>query len=189
MKSVFFLRHTPGGGTSGPSAKVITDVLTFNSASGMFRDPGFRLLICENGRIAGLSFERGDADPFSLALSMYLAHYENGLDFWDMRRNRGVGTFGGSEDHTAIILGERDRMLFCRDFTGSSRPTERAAPSRREPGSVRALGDYEVRRRVRGEPEVRRPAAFAPAVDTRRSFRLEYATCRQHYPNPLEGGF
>ena len=64
VKSVFFCDIPLGGGTSGSSAKVITDVLTFTSASGVFRDPGFRLLIRENGRKAGLSLERGDADPF-----------------------------------------------------------------------------------------------------------------------------
>ena len=131
MKSVFFCDLPLGGGTSGSSAKAITDVLTFTSASGVFRDPGFRLLIRENGRKAGLSFERGDADPFSFALSMYLAHYENGLDFGDLRINRRVGTFGGSEDHTAIILGERDRMLFCRDFN-------RELPADRKGGALEA---------------------------------------------------
>jgi galactokinase len=30
-----------------------------------------------------------------------------------MRGDLGVGTFGGSEDHTAIILGSRDELLFC----------------------------------------------------------------------------
>jgi galactokinase len=129
VKSVFNCDIPLGGGTSGSSAKLITDVLTFTSASGVFGDPGFRLLIRENGRKAGLSLERGDADPFSLALSMYLAHFENGLDFGDLRGNRGVGTFGGSEDHTAIILGERDRMLFCR-FCPTEVLKRLAAPAR-----------------------------------------------------------
>jgi galactokinase len=129
VKSVFLCDIPLGGGTSGSSAKVITDVLTFTSVSGVFDDPGFRLLIRENGRKAGLSLDRGDADPFSLALSMYLAHYENGLDFGDLRGDRGVGTFGGSEDHTAIILGERGRMLFCR-FCPTEIIKRLAVPSR-----------------------------------------------------------
>jgi galactokinase len=45
---------------------------------------------------------------------MYLAHYENGLDFGLLKGDRGVGTFGGSEDHTAILLGRRNTLLFCR---------------------------------------------------------------------------
>jgi galactokinase len=114
VKSVFFSDIPLGGGTSGSSAKLVTDVLTFTSPSGVFRDPVFRSLVRENGGKAGLAFDRADADPFSLSLSMYLAHFENGLDFGDLKGDRGVGTFGGSEDHTAILLGERDRMLFCR---------------------------------------------------------------------------
>ena len=42
-----------------------------------------------------------------------------------------MGTFGGSEEHTAIILGERDRMLFCRDFN-------RELPADRKGGALEA---------------------------------------------------
>jgi galactokinase len=37
------------------------------------------------------------------ALAEYLGCIENGLDFGSMTGDRGVGTFGGSQDHTAIL--------------------------------------------------------------------------------------
>jgi galactokinase len=41
-------------------------------------------------------------------LAMYLAVVENGLSFRDLPGHRGVGTFGGSEDHTAILCCEEE---------------------------------------------------------------------------------
>jgi galactokinase len=39
----------------------------------------------------------------SIDLAMYLAVVENGLSFRELIGSRGVGTFGGSEDHAAIL--------------------------------------------------------------------------------------
>jgi len=112
---VVFLGDIPiGGGTSGSSSKVISDFLTFASCSELLDNSGFKSLIVENGRKAGIKLDQKGMDNFLLSLSMYLAHYENGLDFGDLRGDRGVGTFGGSEDHTAILLGRKGKLLFCR---------------------------------------------------------------------------
>jgi galactokinase len=46
------------------------------------------------------------------ALAGYLGSIENGQAFGGLRGDHGVGTFGGSEDHTAILLSERDRLAW-----------------------------------------------------------------------------
>ncbi len=43
-------------------------------------------------------------------LALYLACIENGSSFKDLEGERGVGTFGGSEDHTAILKGKSDHL-------------------------------------------------------------------------------
>ena len=114
VKAVFLSDIPIGGGTSGSSAKVITDFLVFITTSGLSASESFAKLIIENGRKAGLQLNQRGLDDFLLSLSMYIAHYENGLDFGDLKGDRGVGTFGGSEDHTAILLGRQGSFLLCR---------------------------------------------------------------------------
>lgn len=114
IKAVFIGDIPIGGGTSGSSSKVISDFLLFASCNDLLDSTRFQSLIVENGRKAGLKLDQGGIDNFLLSLSMYLAHYENGLDFGDLKGDRGVGTFGGSEDHTAILLGRRGKLLYCR---------------------------------------------------------------------------
>jgi galactokinase len=114
VKAVFLGDVPIGGGTSGSSAKVITDFLIFAASQELIDKAEFKELITSNGRRAGLELKQKGLNDYLLALSMYIAHYENGLDFGDLKGDRGVGTFGGSEDHTAIILGEKNRLLFCR---------------------------------------------------------------------------
>jgi galactokinase len=66
--------------------------------------------------VNGLS-EREDyqqAIPTREALAGYLGCIENGSAFGGLRGDHGVGTFGGSQDHTAILLGERDRLAWYR---------------------------------------------------------------------------
>jgi galactokinase len=43
-------------------------------------------------------------------LAGYLGTIENGQSFGDLRGDRGVGTFGGSEDHTAILCAEPEHI-------------------------------------------------------------------------------
>lgn len=50
------------------------------------------------------------------ALAGYLGCVENGLTFGDLEADSGVGTFGGSEDHTAILCARHDALVqysFC----------------------------------------------------------------------------
>jgi galactokinase len=135
VKAVFLGDIPIGGGTSGSSAKVITDFLIFTATSGLIESRPFRDLIVSNGSRAGLRMNQEGLDDFALSLSMYIAHYENGLDFGDLRGDRGVGTFGGSEDHTAIVLGRRDELLFCRYC-----PTELLARVAMPPGYSIVVG-------------------------------------------------
>jgi galactokinase len=49
-------------------------------------------------------------------LAEYFGVVENGQDFGTLRGDKGVGTFGGSEDHTAILCclpGELSQYAFC----------------------------------------------------------------------------
>ncbi|MBV7363087.1 galactokinase [Actinomycetaceae bacterium TAE3-ERU4] len=46
----------------------------------------------------------------------YLACIENGMSFGELAGHRGVGTFGGSEDHTSMLCAEADSLVqysFC----------------------------------------------------------------------------
>jgi len=114
VKAVFCGDIPFGGGSSGSSSKLVMDFLIFTSAGGIFSQREFRALLRANALKAGMLLNQEGVDDFLLPLSMYLAHYENGLDFGELKGDRGVGTFGGSEDHTAILLGEVNKLLYCR---------------------------------------------------------------------------
>ncbi|MEQ1645379.1 MAG: galactokinase, partial [Pyrinomonadaceae bacterium] len=45
-----------------------------------------------------------------LDLAEYLGCIENGQSFRDLAGSAGVGTFGGSQDHAAIVLGKADQL-------------------------------------------------------------------------------
>lgn len=47
------------------------------------------------------------------ALAVYLATVENGSSFGPLAGDRGVGTQGGSEDHTGILCGRAGSLLRC----------------------------------------------------------------------------
>lgn len=47
-------------------------------------------------------------------LAWYLGCVENGLDFPGLPGSSGVGTLGGSEDHTAILTSRADHVSLCR---------------------------------------------------------------------------
>jgi len=60
--------------------------------------------------------EYSDAIDGPEALAEYLGAVENGLDYRSLRGELGVGTFGGSEDHTAILCARPDALVqysFC----------------------------------------------------------------------------
>jgi galactokinase len=64
-------------------------------------------------------------DPVDLAV--YLACAENGHGFRDLKGDRGVGTFGGSEDHAAILT-SRSGMLSLFGFCPAALQDEVAWP-------------------------------------------------------------
>ncbi len=51
------------------------------------------------------------AIPDLAALAGYLGAMENGYSYGNLEGTRGVGTFGGSEDHTAILCGQPDTIV------------------------------------------------------------------------------
>ena len=65
--------------------------------------------LCEEGAFAEVCLKAED-------LAEYIACIENGQTFRGLAGDRGVGTFGGSEDHTAIlccVAGRLSRYRFC----------------------------------------------------------------------------
>ena len=97
-------------------------------------------------------------------LAGYLGCIENGRAFGDLDGDHGVGTAGGSEDHTAILLSQAGRLTWYR-------LSPRRADWRREPRSglcVRHRGqrhrrgqDGQRSRAVQPRLHARRPAASA----------------------------
>jgi galactokinase len=77
-----------GSGMSGSSALMMMTFLALAEANGLAASRRFRAEIADGEDLA-----------------MYLACCENGQSFRGLAGNRGVGTFGGSEDHTAILNG------------------------------------------------------------------------------------
>jgi len=73
------------------------------SSSSAFIVAGFLALAEVNGLANRREFQDNVHDPTDLA--GYLATIENGQTFGSLAGDRGVGTFGGSEDHTAILCG------------------------------------------------------------------------------------
>ena len=80
----------PAGGMSSSSALMIMVFLAVASVSKLFNHPAYKMNVAGN-----------------LDLAMYLACVENGQTFRGLAGDRGVGTFGGSEDHTTILNGKR----------------------------------------------------------------------------------
>jgi galactokinase len=81
-------------GMSSSSALIVGTFLCLASARGFAGDPRFRA-------------EVRDADD----LAAYLAAVESGQGFGGLAGDAGVGTHGGSEDHTAILRAEAGRLL------------------------------------------------------------------------------
>ncbi len=103
-----------GGGDVRWQSEVRGGTLFFESdlplAAGMSSSSAFMILIAlalieRNQWWKSEEFTRNIPDLFALA--NYLASVENGSDFGTLAGERGVGTCGGSEDHTAILLSKR----------------------------------------------------------------------------------
>lgn len=86
-------------GVSSSSALVVAVFLALSGVNDLPSHPHYRNNIHSREDLAG-----------------YLGCVENGLDFKSLRGNVGVGTFGGSEDHTAILCSRPDALVqysFC----------------------------------------------------------------------------
>lgn len=80
-------------GLSSSSALVVAAFLTFEAANPLGEDPGFRLSVSDLQDLAA-----------------YLGAAEGGAPFRETGGGEGVGTFGGSEDHVAIICSRSEHL-------------------------------------------------------------------------------
>ncbi|MGO2605697.1 MAG: galactokinase family protein [Brachybacterium tyrofermentans] len=86
-------------GMSSSSALVVGLALALIDLSGIAADPAFTREITTTEQ-----------------LGEYFGTIENGQSFGSLAGDRGVGTFGGSGDHTAMLCGRRDALVqysFC----------------------------------------------------------------------------
>lgn len=86
-------------GASSSSALVVAIFLALSAVNDLPERPEYRPNILTQEDLAG-----------------YLGCVENGLDFKVLRGEAGVGTFGGSEDHTAILCARPNALVqysFC----------------------------------------------------------------------------
>jgi len=100
-----------GGGMSGSSALMIMTFFAIARPNGLFENERFRRNVQNN-----------------VDLAMYLACVENGQTFRGLVGGKGVGTFGGSEDHTEILNG-RPGMLSIFRFCPTVHKADLSFPS------------------------------------------------------------
>jgi galactokinase len=84
----------PAAGLSSSSALVVGTFLALAACGWLPDDPRYASVIDTPEGLAG-----------------YLAAVENGLDFAMFAGGRGVGTMGGSQDHTAILCAQSDALV------------------------------------------------------------------------------
>ena len=83
----------PASGMSSSSALMVATFFALAETNGLLDRPEFPAEL---------------HDP--LRLAEYLGTVENGQNYGRLQGDRGVGTFGGSEDHTAMLCAEPDRL-------------------------------------------------------------------------------
>ena len=88
----------PAAGMSSSSALIIAFFLAISAANGLSKHREYQRNI----------------DTLE-SLASYLGTIENGQSFGSLKGSKGVGTFGGSEDHTAILC-SRAGMLSCYSY-------------------------------------------------------------------------
>lgn len=86
----------PAADMSSSSALVVAAFLVLSEVNRLPERPEYRTNITDQ-----------------LALAGYLGTIENGQGFGTLAGDRGVGTFGGSEDHTAILCARAGHVLQC----------------------------------------------------------------------------
>jgi galactokinase len=84
----------PSSGMSSSSALVVSTFLSLAGINQLERDETYTRVIRAPEDLAG-----------------YLSTVENGMSFGPFAGDDGVGTFGGSEDHTAILCGKSDELV------------------------------------------------------------------------------
>jgi galactokinase len=80
-------------GLSSSSAMIVSSFLVLSAVNGLDQRPVYRQNIDSNESLAG-----------------YLGTIENGQSFGTLEGDKGVGTFGGSEDHTAMLCCTADTL-------------------------------------------------------------------------------
>ena len=96
---VFWSDIPHAAGVSSSSALVVMVFLALGAVNALESRPAYRAAIRSGDELAG-----------------YLGAVENGLEFGSLRGSHGVGTFGGSEDHTAILSARPGTLVqyrFC----------------------------------------------------------------------------
>jgi galactokinase len=89
----------PAAGMSSSSALIVATYLALAAANGLEEESAYR-----------------DHISNDLELAAYLGTIENGQNFGQLHGDKGVGTFGGSEDHTAILCsqaGALGQFAYC----------------------------------------------------------------------------
>ena len=99
-----------GAGLKGADIAFVSDL---PAAAGMSSSSalmvGTYLALADHNRLGEREIYR-DHIASDLELAAYLGTIENGQNFGDLTGDRGVGTFGGSEDHTAILCSEAGQL-------------------------------------------------------------------------------
>ncbi len=89
----------PASGLSSSSAMIVGTFMVLSRVNGLTDTPQYQKHIHSREELAG-----------------YLGCIENGQNFGTLVGDKGVGTFGGSQDHTAILCGKPGRLSvysFC----------------------------------------------------------------------------
>ncbi len=89
----------PAAGMSSSSALMVAVFLALGHVNGLAAEPAFQSNVRNRTDLAG-----------------YLGTVENGQTFGSLAGDRGVGTFGGSEDHTAMLCslpGQVSQYAYC----------------------------------------------------------------------------
>jgi galactokinase len=84
----------PSSGMSSSSALIVGTFMLLAEINQLGNDPTYTNII-----------------QSSEDLAAYLSTVENGKNFGPLAGDRGVGTFGGSEDHTAILCSQPNRLV------------------------------------------------------------------------------
>ncbi len=109
-------------GLSSSSAMIVAIFLAIADVNNLHQHPAYTAQIRSNLDLAG-----------------YLGAVENGLSYGSLQGDRGVGTLGGSQDHTAILCAQANTL-----GRFSYRPVKLESRIKPPPGHVFAIGNSGV---------------------------------------------